>query len=164
MLAERTPWIRPAGMTYPPGKGHPEAEPDEYTVLVNTANPRARALLLPILLHELTHVVDPCFLEDLSFIATLETDDSAGRYDLRSEQRAFTAMWISDLRDAIAAGTFRGVGAWLIILQGLSPEFEGFVGHAQLGRPHLYQQIRDHIDKMAVHLREQAAGGEESRL
>ena len=74
--------------------------------------------IMPILLHELTHAVDPAFDDDN---ARRETEPerfttSESQYSLLSEQRAFAAMWTNDLREDIKAGRYRNAGVAINVL------------------------------------------------
>src|SRR5581483_5221575 len=107
--------------------------------------------LLAMLLHELTHVIDPCFVADTEAKQKWDAgsrSDSFCQYRLQSEQRAFTAMWMAELRDWITAHPSADMTFFISHAQKLSREFDGFVTFNM----HLYRQILSHFFAMAAAL------------
>jgi hypothetical protein len=144
------------GVTFTPGtdfsQGAVDPDPVRYRVLLNTFYPPGGDLL-HVILHELTHVVDPCFLEDCQLRkADPGRWGPAEQYGLPSERRAFVSMWIEDLREAIAAGTYRDPESFASRLANRCPEFDGFYVGLYARGPKRTQQIREHIAALAAHL------------
>jgi hypothetical protein len=130
------------------------------TVVLNRDLIGATDSLRLILLHELTHAVDPCFEEDFGRLNP--GGRAAGRlgaveqYYLPSEQRAFPAMWIEDLREDLGRGHYRNPGASIAMYRQRSAEFRGFLDHT----PDLADQTREHFRLVVEDLvRREAARG-----
>jgi len=147
--------LRARALTCPPG-GNPD-EPESYCIAVDADRDTNcdQRVFLAVLLHELTHAIDPYFDADC---AGRRLSPPLSEYDLPSEQRAFTAMWIDFMRELVDGGHFRA-GAFPSRLRRLSPEFDGFYGYGQIGRPHVVDQMNAHYRAMERHLKAKAARG-----
>jgi hypothetical protein len=131
---------------------------DGFTIFINRGMIAEPQELRLVLLHEITHAVDQCFVEDVHRQeAEGRLTDSADLYDLPSEQRAFTAMWTENLREDLVSGKYRNAGATINIYKVRSAEFNGFVGHCQLGREALLNQTTHHIRRIAEALQQRLA-------
>lgn len=115
-----------------------------------------REPLMPILLHEVTHAVDPCFDEDMKRREENpeQFKDWRGQYGLASEQRAFAAMWTEDLREDLERGQYQNPGASLLLYGRRSHEFDGFYAYGQLTGHDLIEQMEDHFRKIVEDLKE----------
>jgi hypothetical protein len=113
-----------------------------------------RESLMPILLHEVTHAIDPCFDEDMKRREKNpeQFKDWRGQYGLASEQRAFAAMWTDDLREDIERGQYRNPGASLLLYRQRSHEFDGFYAYGQITRHDLIEQLEDHFTRIVEDL------------
>lgn len=146
--------------TFPPGIKNPDGQPiapeGHYVVVLDESSQDVHlALLLAILLHELTHVVDPLFLEDCAERETLMpsiANEPYSQYQLKSEQRAFTAMWIAALNDALAAGSYFGRTDFIQRAAGVLREFDFFWAYCLCDK-RLRRQGEYHFAKMEEHLR-----------
>jgi hypothetical protein len=150
------------GMTFPPNvrfrRGDPDRVENRYVIMIHDRRDYfrhafGRDRMLATLLHELTHVIDPQFIEDT--LAKQQTDAvkvrrPADDYALASEQRAFTAMWIAHLKHYLAgrAGQQFSAEDFAMLVAGLSPEFEGY--YRQNFR--LQPLVHDHFVRMADHI------------
>jgi hypothetical protein len=152
------------GVTFAPGAdfaaGVVTSDPVRYRVVLNTAfSPRGDLLLL--VLHELTHVVDPCFLEDCEI---RKTDPgrwgSAEQYSLRSERRAFVSMWTEAVREAIVGNSYSDPESFVSGLAGRCPEFDHFYVDSIVRGPKWSGQVREHIAFLAAQLGSARQGGE----
>jgi hypothetical protein len=117
--------------------------------------------LFAALLHELTHVVDPVFLQDCeakkSWVRTGDkVNDALREYALPSELRAFTAMWIEELKTHLASGNI-DLDAFIEEICWESEHFRGFCKFGPEVVPNLMEQIRDHFAKMVAHFSRSAA-------
>jgi hypothetical protein len=125
-----------------------------YTVVLNRLLIERRDRMIPILLHELTHAVDPYFDQD---IRRQEEEGHLTQpldlYGLPSEQRAFSAMWTEDLREELAQGQFRSPDASVLLYRRRSPEFDGFLKF----RPDLLEQTKEHFWRIVEDLRRRIA-------
>jgi hypothetical protein len=127
---------------------------EAYTIALNTsmiAHPFEDHL--PILLRELTHVVDPEFDKDFhrqnpsgapAIVLTRRQ-----RYQLPSERRAFTAMWTADLIQDIRSGKHHDLEEASNRYCGKSAEFYAFVVHT----PDLADERLEHFRRMVEELR-----------
>jgi hypothetical protein len=123
-----------------------------FSVLIDREAAFTPRTLLAAILHEVTHVIDPCFLEDCEAKKTWPEGwgrDPYRLYRLHSEQRAFTAMWIEEIREWLQEkATFDSV-VFIRQMTSTSREFRGFVEN----NSDLHSQIIDHISQMATELR-----------
>jgi hypothetical protein len=138
--------------TIPPNSGDQLPKDCYYNVFLNRlhapGNPR---LLLATLLHELAHTVDPHFDADCLARQQAEPD---GEYDLPSEQRAFTAMWIEELRERMKEYPTRSGASFISGIRANSDEFKAFHQHAMSGfSDALENQIKYHFNKMAEYIK-----------
>jgi hypothetical protein len=127
------------------------APPGYYSIHIERTGTYAAKELLATLLHEVTHVVDPAFVTDTMSKKSWPPAwlaDAHRHYALASEQRAFTAMWMEELREYLASGVSPDIDAFLQRLMGISWEFAGFITHC----PHLHSQISDHFIAMAAYI------------
>jgi hypothetical protein len=124
-----------------------------YTVVLNRGLIDRAAPLVHILLHELTHTVDPCFDDDFSRLNPTGTQtarlSSLEQYYLPSEQRAFSAMWIADLREDLARDVYSNPAVSITRYCQLSAEFKGFWDNT----PDLAEQTKEHFRRMVEDLR-----------
>ncbi len=118
---------------------------DGNTVVLNRDLIGPTDSLRLILLHEMTHAVDPCFEEDFERLnpggRAAGSLGAVEQYYLASEQRAFPAMWIEDLREDLGRGYYRSPGASIALYRQRSAEFRGFIDHT----PDLANQTREHF-------------------
>ena len=123
-----------------------------YTIALDRGEIDAqRDPLTAILLHEMTHAVDPLFEEDIRRQGEKERlTDSEDLYALPSEQRAFSAMWTAELQEEIARGDYRGPGVFLQSFRNLSAEFKGFWDNCSV---ELTDQTKYHIRRIAADLK-----------
>jgi hypothetical protein len=128
-----------------------------YTVVVNSEMIDRPDSLTPVLLHELTHALDPCFDDDFHMFNPPGAQGvrltSEEQYDLSSEQRAFSAMWTEDLRIDLERGQYRNPGASALLYRQRSHEFDGFWCYGQLRKPELMQQTKEHFRQIIEDLR-----------
>jgi hypothetical protein len=141
-------WGASRAITFLPDSGNPDAADDEYSIAVDAARAfTPPGFLLPALLHELTHVVDPRFEEDTREKQEAPRKRSAQEeYALASEQRAFTAMWIDELTREMKRGTFADVKTFIEMTAGLSEEFRAFLTYGPTG---VREQVAYHFRKMS---------------
>jgi hypothetical protein len=126
-----------------------------YTIILNREKiDLQRDLLLVILLHEMTHAVDPCFDEDVKKEKENPAafQDWTGLYGLASELRAFAAMWTDNLREDIERDEYRNPGVSLHLYRHRSHEFDGFYTHGPSIRHDLVEQLTYHFRKIAEDL------------
>ncbi len=126
---------------------------DGYTVAINRnmVDPLSGDLLR-VILHELIHAVDPVFdadmlRDDLSELSNLE------KYALPSEIRAFAGMWICQLKNDLANGTYQNPGASLQRYKDASMEFKSFCDYGSEANPGLNDVVRHHFGMIVEELR-----------
>jgi hypothetical protein len=127
------------------------AQPGYYSIHIERTGTYTPSELLAILLHEMTHVVDPAFVSDTmskKHWPPAWLGDAHRHYALASEQRAFTAMWMEELRDYLTSGVTPDLNDFLRRVMGISWEFRGFYNH----NLHLAGQIADHFNQMAAYI------------
>jgi hypothetical protein len=116
-----------------------------YTVILCREKITSQNDLLPILLHEMTHAVDPWFDFDMFMQNPPERKPialtSREQYRLFSEQRAFTAMWTEELNKDFLQGRFLNASASVAQFCHRSPEFRAFVENTS----DLIDQTKEHL-------------------
>jgi hypothetical protein len=119
-----------------------------------------------ILLHEMTHAVDPYFEDDFNRLnpggrATRQLG-AVEQYYLVSEQRAFPAMWTLHLREDLQGGKYHTPQVSVAKYREQSVEFRGFLDHT----PDLAQQTTEHFRRIAEDLKRRRAveGGANRQL
>jgi hypothetical protein len=129
-----------------------------YTVALSSAliDPSDRHSLTRILLHELTHAVDPYFDAD-HFLQNPPGRppvplSSQEQYDLPSEQRAFTAMWTEEVREPVLTGGCLNPDSMMEVFRERCPAFDAFCRHGQWPRRDLADQTKEHIRRIAAHI------------
>jgi hypothetical protein len=133
-------------------------EEEGYTIILNRGVIDVRLeALIHILLHELTHAVDPEFDRDFQNLNPEGRPSlpltSEQQYYLASEQRAFTAMWTENLRQDVDQDLYRSPGASILIYRHRSEEFDNYYGHCQLHRHDLMDQTKDHFRRIVEDLK-----------
>jgi hypothetical protein len=111
--------------------------------------------IIAVLLHELTHVVDPKHDQDC---ATRAANPESHRrpeeqYAYESEQRAFAAMWSWHLREAVKHCQRVDPREAMEALEQKDAYFGGFLAFARLRRRDLVTQTEDHIRQIIDDLR-----------
>ena len=118
----------------------------------------------PILLHELTHAVDPYFEDEFSRLNAPGQPrvvlSKSQEYHLPSEQRAFPAMWIQDLRDDLERGLYHNPSVSIDLYCLRSPEFKGFWDNTL----DLEQQTEGHFRCMVKDLKVRRSNVSEDQL
>jgi hypothetical protein len=148
------------GLTVPPGgdiaPGRIAPDRTRSRVLINTFIPHD-GNLLEVILHELTHVVDPCLIEDLhpaEYDPRLWEDDDGelpNDYELPSERHAFVSMWIERIRVAVNDRAFRDPKSFAEALLHECHEFGGFYADS-IRRPRPWvDQVHEHLGAIAAH-------------
>jgi hypothetical protein len=124
-----------------------------YTIVLNGEKIDVEGELTPVLLHELTHAVDPEFDKDFHRLngpsAQAAPLNAVDEYHLPSEQRAFPAMWIEDLRIDLVQGGYRNPSVSIDRYRQCSAEFRGFWNYTF----DLEEQTKDHFRKIVEDLR-----------
>jgi hypothetical protein len=146
-------------LTCPPGSrdklGRSLAKEGYFAILTHVDIAFLRPRILPVLLHELTHVVDPMFLEDCArrkaWVPVDSMSNALRQYALPSEQRAFTAMWIDELKRHLARGTI-DLDWFIHAMRCGCKNFSALCDYGPEVVPNLMEQIRDHFAKIAAHL------------
>lgn len=125
-----------------------------YSVIVNRkmvfTRPEREAIqreLLAVILHELTHVVDPTFLADTT--AGGQKLGPIDRYNLPSERRAFVAMWIAEMQDQLRISNDFDAESFMWRVAAMSRHFNGLLDY----HPELHGEVRDSFTTMAEALR-----------
>jgi hypothetical protein len=122
-----------------------------YTVVLNRGRLHKNGDWLPILLHKLTHAVDPMFDADSQRLNPARGPkvplSPLDQYRLVSEQRAFTAMWTGVVRKASDSGDYTTAAEVVKALRLRNLEFEGFCCY----NDDLLPQVRDHIRAIHAH-------------
>src|SRR5262249_12166304 len=131
-----------------------------YTIVLNREkiNPQCDPLM-PILLHEVTHALDPRFDEDMKVREEHpdEFKDWKVQYGLASELRAFAAMWTEDLREDLERDQYQNPGASLLQFRQRSDEFNGFYAYGLFAKHDLIAELEDHVSKIVEDLTEMLA-------
>jgi hypothetical protein len=142
----------PKGFTLPPNSTHHLPKDGYYNVFLNRLfEPGNSRMLLATLLHELTHAVDPHF--DADCIARKQAEPDS-EYNLPSEQLAFTAMWIDELRERMKHWPAGRGSSFISGIVADCEEFKHFHRHAMTGLSEaLKNQIDHHFNRMADHIR-----------
>jgi hypothetical protein len=106
--------------------------------------------IVAVLLHELTHVVDPAHDRDCETrAADFKPRRSAEeQYAFESEQRAFTAMWSWHLREFVARCDRVEPREVIRTLAGHDVYFGGYIRFAQSRRPDLMLQTEAHFRRI----------------
>ena len=118
---------------------------EEYQIALNKAMLRpALNDLMPVLLHEITHAIDPYFDKDIRRQnppgePPIELS-SQEQYELPSEQRAFAAMWTAALQEDIKAYKSSAVSGILYCYR--SSEFKSYWLHSESTRDLAKAHIR----------------------
>jgi hypothetical protein len=116
-----------------------------YTVTLCREKIKTPDDVMPILLHEMTHAVDPWFDFDMNMQNPIGREPiqltSQQQYRLLSEQRAFTAMWTEALRTDLVRGRFQNARVSIAKFSQWSPEFRAFVENT----PELRGQTEQHF-------------------
>jgi len=126
-----------------------ETETEGYTIALNASmiNP-ALDSLLAIILHELTHALDPECDKDIQMqnpaTGIRVILSSMQQYDLASERRAFSAMWTADLAQDILDGTYHDPDDAITRYCLRATEFAAFVQYTH----HLHQERLEHFSKI----------------
>lgn len=115
--------------------GEPVGPTGHFSILINHQAPFTPSNLLAVILHELTHVVDPQFLTDCEAKQQWHREwfiEPRRHYVLASERKAFASMWIAEIqeyirwREAIGEPRFEPLNFINTMARQL-PEFEGFL-------------------------------------
>jgi hypothetical protein len=155
-----TKGLSAAGITFLPkekyrcdDKGYFE---DNYVIILDASREEfsgdnKELLMLATLLHELTHVVDPDFVADCQKKKAdiKKYEGHLAQYTLSSEQRAFTSMWIAELK-AVLEGNAVSTMPALIFAAQISAKCEQFkVFYEKSG---LLDQTLCHFERMTTAL------------
>ena len=137
---------------------------DGYTIAINGRKVRSTDELMRTLLHELVHCVDPEFDKDFGRLNQTGGPRTplvaVELYRLPSEQRAFPAMWIQDLRDDMDRGLYRNPSLSIARYCLQSPEFQGYWDYT----PDLAQQTEEHFRRMVKDLKVRRSNLSEDQL
>jgi hypothetical protein len=134
------------------------------TIILNRGKIHPADAWMPILLHELTHAVDPYFEDDFRWLNPQGQPSvilsKSQEYHLASEQRAFPAMWIQDLRKDLDQGQYRNPSVSITLYCLRSAEFRGFWDNT----PDLAQQTEDHFRRIVKDLNVRRSNVSEQEL
>lgn len=152
-------WFRhtPRAITFPPNELRNAPKDGFYNIVLNTLfPPNDNQLLLVILLHEIVHSVDPLFDTDCKLRKKRKDQGlpPTEEYELRSEQLAFSGMWIEELRKLADQFPEKSGEEMIDLLLGQCVEFDYFLAHlSKMKSTHLLDQLKYLFNQIVTSLR-----------